>query len=239
MGALFLWKGDDNLASVVIQNILSLGTPFANNITKNAYRAVFTLNNINMSVVNSVKISKSEYYSEYVCNTLESIDRKLSKISNLYIGKPNIDFVNPAHPTSDVSDESNLDEEKNKLWDNISKVSTITSIANDVWGILGIFKKVFDKFLNKNPFSAKTTQTIDLDSIPGKIICMCNCNCGSAVSDRPINNNMTDVLDGVKTTAKAAWSLLKTGATVVGLLKAGTKVAGLLKSGTTTAGIEY
>ena len=81
------------MASVVIQNILSLGTPFANNITKNAYRAVFTLNNINMSVVNSMQISDSQHDAERVCNILENIDNRLSYILSQYNSKSNIGSI--------------------------------------------------------------------------------------------------------------------------------------------------
>ena len=213
------------MASVVTQNILSLGVPVANSMAKNAYRAVFTLNNINMNAVNSIQISTYQN-NEHVCNILKSIDNKVSNMLSRLNYRLDVSLINQLQNGKNTSEDNELNDNVDKTWENISKISTIISIINGVWGIHNIAKSIFSSILKNSDNYTPPQKTIDLNSFPGKIICMCNCNCGSAVSDRPSNNNMTDVLDGVKTTAKAAWSLLKTGATVVGLLKAGTKIAG-------------
>lgn len=224
------------MASVVTQNILSLGAPVVNSMNKKAYKTMFTLNSVNMNANNSI-YANTLNTSEQIYAILESIDNKLLNL----IGKLNdrVYFESETQLLSDIDFNKNNGEPSNKntFWDDLQKINSVLSFANGTWNLSSAVKKVFDKFLNQNSSSAQTTQTIDLDSIPGKIICMCNCNCGGGVSSRQGGNSMTDVLDGVKTTAKATWNLLKTGTTVVGLLKAGTKVAGLLKSGTTTAGL--
>ena len=237
MGALFLWKGDDIMESIVVQNILSLGNSSMNGITQN--RVLFAISNVNMNARNSVDTNTVSNYLEHIGVILENIDTKVFDIINrlkdrTYI-KPETHVLTETKSNKNDSDG----EDENRFWGDISNFNAILSSVNGIVELFTTFKEIADSYFGRRNNGEQSTQTIDLDSIPGKIICMCNCNCGGGVSSRQGGNSMTDVLDGVKTTAKATWNLLKTGTTVVGLLKAGTKVAGLLKSGTTTAGIEY